>query len=169
MRQWLGQILHILCMEMGGGPCVARALTIVDTIMRNARRTCEKTYLLHIERVCVFGAKLGQLERCQGARCFVWCRGQVCPLLHLFDIVNVFIFSMDSWLKFTWLWFLLSVGCWSGVAWFRTVRRWHVLAQSHRNQLLLPFSADVPPCSIHSTVSLWSVSLQCFFIFMSYF
>lgn len=163
MRQWLRQILHILCMEMGWGPCVARALTIVDTIMR----TCEKTYLLHIERVCVFGAKLRQLEWCQGARCFVWCRGQVCPLFHLFDIVNVFIFI--SWLKFTWLWFLLSVGRWSCVAWFRTVRRWHVLVQSHRNQLLLPFSADDPPWSIHLTVSLWSVSLQCFFIFTSYF
>lgn len=71
------------------------------------------TYLLHVERVGVFGAELRQLEQRQAAGRFVRRGGQVRLLLHLrppHRLAFFVVVSPDAWLRVTWLRFMLAVG-----------------------------------------------------------
>lgn len=104
------------------------------------------TYLLHVERVGVFGAELRQLERRQAAGRFVRRGGQVRLLLHLrppHRLTFFVVVSPDAWLRVTWLRFMLAVGggrrpC---VPRFRTVGR----PRYRKIQIPLRFTGDVLP------------------------
>lgn len=96
---------------------------------KEPRRT---QYLLHVKRVCVFGAKLGQLRWGQGLRRFLWGWVEVFVLFLFHHLVSLYI-TLTGWLKVSWCCLMVSIGCWSSAALFRADGRLDVRAQSDQN------------------------------------
>lgn len=128
-----------------GKPCVGRVMILWNTSMKNPREPRKTLYLLHVERVCVFCAKLDQLGWGPGGRTFLWGWGQVLLLHQCFLLC-----SLIGWLQVSWLWLILSVGCWSSAAVLsRADGRWDVKAHLDQNSLPIHFYEEGGETKLH--------------------